>query len=123
MVLSVTERTFEQEVLESSTPVLVNFSAPWCGLCKAINPLLSQFQAKWGNQVKLVGINADNNFKLANTYKLTSLPTLILFVDGQIMYRLEYFHSRDEIALALDGIALSVAKGKVRSRQYQIQSV
>ena len=84
MVLSVTERTFTQEVLESPIPVLVNFWAPWCGLCKLINPQLQKFQSQWGPNVKLVGINADSNFKLANTYRLTSLPTLILFEGGQI---------------------------------------
>jgi thioredoxin 1 len=120
MVLVVTERTFTQEVLESPSPVLVHFWAPWCGLCKLINPQLIQFKAKWGERVKLVGINADSNFRLANAYRLTSLPTLILFENGQIENRLENFCSRDEIKQALDSI--SPSSRNLRSRSYQIVS-
>jgi thioredoxin 1 len=107
MVLSVSERTFTQEVLESSIPVLVNFEAPWCGLCRIIHPLLLQFQAQCGEQIKLVGINADENFKLSNTYRLKSLPTLILIENGIIRHRLEGFRGRDDLRLALEEIKLS----------------
>lgn len=107
MVLSVSERTFTQEVLESPIPVLVNFEAPWCGLCRIIHPLLLQFQAQCGEQIKLVGINADENFKLSNTYRLKSLPTLILIENGMIRHRLEGFRGRDDLRLALEEIQLS----------------
>ena len=122
MVLPVTERTFTQEVLESSTPVLVHFWAPWCGLCKVINPILIQFQAQKGGNVKLASINADSNFKLANAYRLTSLPTLILFEEGQILHRLEYFRSRDEIWQALESISFGYGNQRARSREYQTHS-
>lgn len=102
MLLSVGERTFSQEVLESSQPVLVHFWAPWCGLCRMINPLLLRFQAECGEQVKLVGINADDNLKLANTYRLKNLPTLILFDNGEVIHRLDHFRSRDEVRIALE---------------------
>jgi thioredoxin 1 len=102
MVLSVNERTFSQEVLESPTPVLVHFWAPWCGLCRLINPLLMGFRNEWGEQVKLVGINADENLKLANTYRLTTLPTLILFDEGKVVQRLDSFHGRDDLRKALE---------------------
>jgi thioredoxin 1 len=105
MQLSVDERTFTQEVLESSTPVLVNFWAPWCGLCRMINPLLSRFQAEWGEQVKLVGINADQSLKLSSTYRLTTLPTLLWFESGKVIHRIDSFHGRDDLQLALDQIA------------------
>lgn len=104
MILSVSERTFTQEVLESSTLVLVNFGAPWCGLCRLINPQLMRFQAEWGEQVKLVGINADENLKLASTYRLRSLPTLILFERGKVVHRLEGFNGRDDLQRALDNL-------------------
>lgn len=123
MELIVTERTFTQEVLESPIPVLVNFWAPWCGLCKVINPQLQKFQAQWGSSVKLVRINADSNFKLANAYRLTSLPTLILFEDGQILHRLENFRGRDEVWEALEAISLTCATSRMRSRAYQTHSV
>lgn len=107
MVFSVSERTFTQEVLQSPIPVLVNFEAPWCGLCHLIHPLLLQFKAQCGDQIKLVGVNADNNFKLANTYKLKSLPTLILVENGIIRHRLEGFRSKEDLRLALEEIKLT----------------
>ncbi len=102
MVLSVIERTFTQEVLESPIPVLVNFEAPWCGLCRVIHPLLLQFQAQCGEEIKLVGVNADQNFKLSTTYKLKSLPTLLLIENGIVRHRLESFRSREDLRLPLD---------------------
>ncbi|HEY9804333.1 MAG TPA: thioredoxin domain-containing protein [Leptolyngbyaceae cyanobacterium] len=107
MVLSVSERTFTQEVLESPVPVLVNFEAPWCGLCRIIHPLLFQFQSQCGEQIKLVRVNADDNFKLSNTYRLKSLPTLLLIENGIVRHRLESFRGRDDLRLALEEIKLS----------------
>jgi len=104
MVLSVNERTFTQEVLESSVPVLVNFEAPWCGLCRIIYPLLLQFQAECGDELKLVGVNADQNFKLSNTYRLKSLPTLLLIEKGIVKQRLEGFPGKDDLRQALEAI-------------------
>jgi thioredoxin 1 len=107
MVLSVNERTFTQEVLESPVPVLVNFEAPWCGLCRIIHPLLLQFQNQCGDELKLVGVNADQNFKLSNTYRLKSLPTLLLIEKGIVKQRLEGFRSKDDLRLALEAIKLT----------------
>lgn len=115
MVLSVSERTFTQEVLESPIPVLVNFEAPWCGLCRIIHPLLLQFKAQCGEQIKLVGVNADDNFKLSTTYKLKSLPTLILVENGTVRHRLENFRGREDLRLALEEIKLTYAN---RSKTY-----
>ncbi|MHC5610054.1 MAG: thioredoxin family protein [Nostoc sp.] len=104
MVLSVSERTFTQEVLESPIPVLVNFEAPWCGLCRIIHPLLLQFQAQCGEEIKLVTVNADQNFKLSTTYRLKSLPTLLLIENGTIGDRLESFRGTEDLRLALENI-------------------
>ena len=109
MVLSVSERTFAQEVFQSSTPVLVHFWAPWCGLCRAIDPTLITFQSDWAGQVKLVGVNADQNFKLAHTYRLTSLPTLILFEGEKARFRLEQYQGREELRRTLDSWMLASA--------------
>lgn len=104
MVLSVSERTFTQEVLESPIPVLVNFEAPWCGLCRVIHPLLSQIQTQCGEKIKLVKINADDNFKLSRTYKLQSLPTLLLVEKGVVYERFENFKGREDILNAVEKI-------------------
>ncbi len=107
MVLSLNERSFKQEVLEAPTPVLVNFWAPWCGICLLINPVLKGFEAEWGETVKIVGINADQTLKLASTYRIATLPTLILFDGGSIIHRIEGFQGRDDLTRELRSLLLS----------------
>jgi thioredoxin 1 len=102
MIHSVTDLNFKERVLNSSIPVLVNFEAPWCGLCKVIQPTLIQFHDRWEEQIKVVNVNADDNLKLVSTYKLRTLPTLILFTNGHIVDRLEGFHSREALRTNLD---------------------
>ncbi len=104
MVLSVNEQTFTKEVLESQVPVLVNFEAPWCGLCRIIKPLLIQFKSQCDEEIKLVGVNADNNFKLSTTYRLKTLPTLLLIENGIVRKRLEGFSAREDLFSALSEI-------------------
>lgn len=96
-MLSVNEQTFVSTVLESPQLVLVYFWAPWCGLCQFVNPLLTKLNTQWGENLKVVDVNADSNFRLANTYRLQSLPTLILFHQGEVIQRLEGFHGREDL--------------------------
>jgi thioredoxin 1 len=107
MLLSISEQKFSQAVFESNTPVLVHFWAPWCGVCRVIDPLLKQFEESWASQVKLVGINADSSLKLASTYKLTTLPTLILFDCGKVLFRFENFQGREDLRRTLDAFMQS----------------
>jgi thioredoxin 1 len=122
MVLSVSERTFAQEVFEASTPVLVHFWAPWCGLCRAIDPTITTFESDWAGKVKLVGVNADRSFKLANTYRLTSLPTLILFEGDKIRFRFEQYQGREELRRILDSWLLA-AQHDPKTQPLQSQEV
>jgi thioredoxin 1 len=122
MVLSVSERTFAQEVFEASTPVLVHFWAPWCGLCRAIDPTITTFESDWAGKVKLVGVNADRSFKLANTYRLTSLPTLILFEGDKIRFRFEQYQGREELRRILDSWLLA-AQHEPKTQPLQPQEV
>ncbi|HIK34054.1 MAG TPA: thioredoxin fold domain-containing protein [Oscillatoriales cyanobacterium M59_W2019_021] len=102
MIASINEQSFDREVFHATTPVLVHFWAPWCGLCRMINPLLDRFGTESGARVKVVGINADDSLKLATRYRLTTLPTLILFDGDRVVQRLEGFHGRDALRLALN---------------------
>ena len=121
MVLSVSERTFAQEVFQASTPVLVHFSAPWCGLCRAIDPTLTTFSSQWAGKVKLLGVNADQSFKLANTYRLTTLPTLILFEGEKVRFRFEQYQGREELRRTLDSWMLAVETSpKIQVLQPQV---
>lgn len=110
-MLFIDRQNFKKEVLESPVPVLVHFTTPWCGLCRAIEPLLINWQNRWGDNVRLVAINPDRNFTLAKAYNLTNLPTVILFEDGQAVSRLEGFASREEFSRALDKLPLGYLVG------------
>ncbi len=96
------DQSFDQEVLDSSSPVLVHFGAPWCGPCRVIESLLSRFQSECGSSLKLVGINADENLKLASRYRITTLPTLLLFEGGKLHHRMEGIYQREVLRAELD---------------------
>ncbi len=100
MALAVNQLTFRQEVIESAIPVLVGFWAPWCGVCRLVNPMLTEIQAEWGDQIKLVSINADENLQLASTHRITTLPTVLLFDRGTVLCRLDQFSGRDDFRRA-----------------------
>ncbi|MCP2732517.1 thioredoxin family protein [Limnofasciculus baicalensis] len=111
MMMSVSERTFTQEVLETPATVVVDFWAPWCGLCRLINPMLQEFQPQGSDacggeshRVKVVRVNADHNLKLASQYRIKSLPTLLVFEDGELVDRLEGFQGREELRMALHNL-------------------
>lgn len=104
MNLSADEQNFTSDVLDSPIPVLVNFWAPWCGLCRMLDPTLERLQEQWGDRFKLVSVNADTSLRLANMYRLKSLPTLMLFDHGQIRHRVEHFRNSDDIRRAFDDI-------------------
>lgn len=91
------KQSFEQEVLASSSPVLVHFGAPWCGPCRLIESFLSRFQAECDSSLKLVEINADENLKLASQYRITTLPTLLFFEDGKLHHRMEGIYKREAL--------------------------
>lgn len=103
-MLSVNEENFKQEVLDASMPVLVNFWAPWCSLCKRITPILQGFQSDWVASVKVVNINADENLRLSSTYRLTSLPTLLMFHHGKISYRLDQLIDQRDLRYLLNQV-------------------
>jgi thioredoxin 1 len=82
MTLNVTESTFDQEVLNSETPVLVDFWAEWCGPCHAVSPVLEKIAEERKDELTLVKVNIDEEQALAQRYGVMSIPTMILFKDG-----------------------------------------
>ena len=83
MALNVTTETFEQEVINSDRPVLVDFWAEWCGPCHAVAPVLDRIAAERENELKLVKVNIDQQQELSQRYGVASIPTMILFKDGE----------------------------------------
>jgi thioredoxin 1 len=83
MTIAVTEATFEQEVLKSETPVLVDFWAEWCGPCHAVSPVLERIAEERKEELKLVKVNIDEEQGLSLRYGVMSIPTMILFKDGE----------------------------------------
>ena len=83
MATAVTEQTFEQEVLQSDKPVIVDFWAEWCGPCHAVAPVLDRIVEERGDELKLVKVNIDEEQNLAHRFGIASIPTMILFRDGQ----------------------------------------
>lgn len=97
MIASIGEKVFKEEVLSSPVPVLVNFWAPWCGPCKMIEPLVMQLKETAAKPVKVFRVNADENFWLAKNFKLTNIPTVLLFYQGQVVHRLEHVKGREDV--------------------------
>ncbi len=83
MALEVTTETFDTEVLESEKPVLVDFWAEWCGPCHAVSPVLDRIAEERPDELKLVKVNIDQQGDLAQRYGIMSIPTMILFKDGE----------------------------------------
>ena len=83
MAINVTSATFEQEVLKSETPVLVDFWAEWCGPCHAVAPVLDKIVEERPDELKLVKVNIDEEQELSQRYGVMSIPTMILFKDGE----------------------------------------
>jgi thioredoxin 1 len=79
----VTDATFQAEVIESETPVLVDFWAPWCGPCRVVGPILEEIAQERGD-LRVVKLNVDDNQQTAANYQVLSIPTMILFKNGEV---------------------------------------
>jgi thioredoxin 1 len=82
-VSNISDATFNQEVLESELPVLVDFWAPWCGPCRMVAPVVNEIALQYEEKVKVVKLNVDDNAQTATQFGVRSVPTLILFKGGQ----------------------------------------
>ena len=83
-IFEIDDDAFETEVLGSVKPVVVDFWAPWCGPCRAITPIIEELEVTYGDKVKFVKVNVDENPLTPSKYGIKAIPTLIFFKDGEI---------------------------------------
>jgi thioredoxin 1 len=98
----VSDTTFDQEVLKSSKPVLVDFWAPWCGPCRMVAPIVEELSTEYDGKVKFVKLNTDDNVKTASAYGIRSIPTLLVFKGGQPVGQIIGFRPKSDLKQRLD---------------------
>ena len=98
----ITDSEFESEVLKSDVPVLVDFWAPWCGPCKAMNPILEEVAAEYEGKVKVVKMNVDENSDTPNKFNVLSIPTFIIFKKGEAVGSFIGARPKEDVKKELD---------------------
>ncbi len=96
-ITKVAEDTFKTEVLESATPVLVDFTAVWCQPCKLLDPIVKQLAADWGEKVKFFKLDVDDAPQIAMDYNVMGVPTLMLFKGGEPVERVTGYQPKDRL--------------------------
>jgi thioredoxin 1 len=100
--VEIEEAKFDEAVLKSKMPVLVDFWAPWCGPCRMVAPIVEELAGEYDGKVNFFKVNVDNNQKVAGKYGVMSIPTLILFKDGKPVSNLVGFRPKAELKKSLD---------------------
>jgi thioredoxin 1 len=103
MALEFTDKNFEEEVLKSKEPVLVDFWATWCGPCQMVKPIIEELAEEYkGKAIKIGKLDVDANSQTAQKYEVMSIPTLIFFKDGKAVNTLMGVQSKDDLKKELD---------------------
>ena len=95
--ITITEKNFEQEVLNSSLPVLVDFWATWCGPCRMLAPVIEEIAEEYENEIKVGKINVDEERNLAIQFGIESIPTVLLFKAGKIVAKSVGFRTKEQL--------------------------
>ncbi len=101
-IVEITDSTFEQEVLQSEVPVLVDFWAPWCGPCRAIAPVVDELANEYAEKLKVAKCNVDDNPKTPSRYGIRAIPTLIIFKGGNVSEQITGAVAKSQIAAAVE---------------------
>ena len=97
-----TDQNFEEQVLKSDKPVLVDFWATWCGPCRAITPTVEAVAEQYANRAKVGKVNVDENMSVTSRYRITGIPALLLFKNGQVAEQLMGVQSKEALVKMLD---------------------
>lgn len=101
-IVTLTSDTFDQEVVKSNRPVLVDFWAEWCGPCKQLAPMLDELATEYDGKVKIAKVNIDDHQNLAVQYRINSIPTLLFFKNGQVVDQVVGLKSKKDFKAKLD---------------------
>ncbi|MDG1890890.1 MAG: thioredoxin [Verrucomicrobiota bacterium] len=101
---SITESTFEEKVLKSTTPALVDFWAEWCGPCKMLSPVLEELSKENEGKIHIFKANVDENQQLAVQFNIRSIPTLLFFKDGEVQEQVVGLKSKSDLQSSIDQI-------------------
>ena len=100
--LDVGDQQFNEEVLNAGGPVLVDFWAPWCGACRMVEPVLEEIAGDYEGRVKVVKVNVDENADIASRYGIMSIPTMMLFKNGEPVETIVGFRNKEELSSILE---------------------
>lgn len=103
-ILEIEDSSFDEEILKSDKPVLVDFWAPWCGPCKAIGPIVEELSQTFGNQVKFAKCNVDHNPVTPSKYGIKAIPTLIFFKDGSVVEQITGMVAKSKLEEAINKV-------------------
>jgi thioredoxin 1 len=104
-IVTLTTENFASEVLQASTPVLVDFWAEWCGPCKMIAPVLDELASEYEDRLKIGKVNIDDYQNLAGEYGIRAIPTLLLFKGGQVAEQIVGMRSKRDLKASIDRLA------------------
>src|SRR6266487_2191940 len=102
LVLAVSDAAFDGDVLKSDKPVLVDFWAPWCGPCRSVGPIVDELATQYEGKLKVAKVNVDESSQVAMKYQVTSIPTFILFKNGEVADRVLGALPRSEFVKFID---------------------
>ncbi|HWH73890.1 MAG TPA: thioredoxin TrxA [Methylibium sp.] len=103
LIKHISDASFDDDVLKSGTPVLVDYWAEWCGPCKAIAPILDELAQSYGGKLQIAKMNVDDNREVPAKFGIRGIPTLMLFKDGQLAGTLVGAHPKAKLTAFVDG--------------------